>query len=49
MEPRKFSGTESWKTSWFTMTRSPTVIVPCATPLQARYIMAVKADEKMMF
>ena len=24
-------------------------MVPFATPLQARYIMAVRADEKMMF
>jgi hypothetical protein len=26
--PRKLSGSDSWKTSWLIITRSPTVIVP---------------------
>lgn len=31
------------------MTRSPTVRLPAATPLAARYIIAVSAEEKMRF
>jgi len=29
MVPRKLSGRDNWKINWLTMTRSPTVMVPC--------------------
>ena len=48
--PRKFRGTDNWKTSWFIKTRSPTVIVPPPTIFVAAiHIIDVKAVEKMMF
>ena len=48
-DPKKFSGTDSWNSNPCTMTKSPTVRFPCATPCAARSIAAERDAEKMAF
>ena len=47
--PRKFRGRESWNSSPFTMTTSPTVSAPAATPSAQSTIAVARAAEKMRF
>ena len=47
--PKKFKGTESWKSKPFTMTKSPTVSSPVVTLLAANNIAVESAAEKMAF
>jgi hypothetical protein len=49
--PRKFRGTDNWKSNWLMRTRSPTVIAPDPETMlvAAIHMIDVRAVEKMMF